>query len=246
MIDRCGKDPFYDTDTDDDSDSDYEAPPDRSGMTREAIEERQNARAIEIGRLKDQLRNYVNKMHDENKFVEKWEKRANSIWTPIKRMTASRKSQAIKAWCEKNTHRAPGGDAGELIGHISTTATDSKSWSWKNLVEHGLRTIVLEIGTEGEIIRAQRGFVHYDELSLKTLQELPTFEKKIYDEYKEECKRKWNEYTDNARSKLGEVWGKMDRWEVLCREAEVRLRQLEAPIRERDYWDPDEAVFMYD
>jgi hypothetical protein len=215
-------------------------------MTQEAIEERQHARAIEIRRLKDQLRNYVNKMHDENKFVEKWEKRANSIWTPIKRMTASRKSQAIKAWCEKNTHRAPGGDAGELIGHISTTATDSKSWSWKNLVEHGLRTIVLEIGTEGEIIRAQRGFVHYDELSLKTLQELPTFEKKIYDEYKEECKRKWNEYTDNARSKLGEVWGKMDRWEDLCREVEVRLRQLESFIRERDYWDPLEAVFMYD
>jgi hypothetical protein len=245
------EDPFYDTDTDaesddDDSDSDYEAPPDRSGMTREAIEERQYARAIEIGRLKDQLRNYVNKMHDENKVLVKWEKRANSIWTPIKRMTASRKSRAIKAWCEKNTHRAPGGDAGELIGHISTTATDSKSWSWKNLVEHGLRTIVLEIGTEGEIIRAQRGIVYYDELSLKTLQELPTFEKKIYDEYKEECKRKWNEYIVDARSKLAEVWGKMDRWEVLCREVEVRLRQLEAPIRERDYWDPEEALFMYD
>jgi hypothetical protein len=232
------EDEFYYSDTesdDDDSDSDYEAPR-LTGLTR----------GVEIGRLRDQLRDYVNKMHKEYKVLMKWEKQANrGDWTPIKRMTTFRKSQAIKAWCEKNTRWAPGGDAGELVGHISTAATNSESWTWKNLVEHGLRTIVLEIGTEEESIRAQRGFVFYDELSLKTLQKLPAFEKKIHDEYKEECRRKWDEHVDNARSKVLEEGEKMDRWEVLCKETEVKLRQLAAPIRDRDYWDREEFVFCY-
>jgi hypothetical protein len=175
-------------------------------------------------------------MHEEYKVLMKWEKEARRTWTPINRMTAFRKTQAIKQWCEKNTRWAPGGEAGELVGHISTTAA-FHSWTWKNLMENGLRTIVLEIGTDEEIIRAQRGFVYYDELSLKTLQKLPAFEKKIYDDYKEECQRKMTEYFNNAKLKVLEEQANMTKWEVLCVETEEKLTQIDACVYHRDYWE---------
>jgi hypothetical protein len=57
-------------------------------------------------------------------------------------MTAFRKSQAIKLWCEKNVRWAPGGEAGELVGCISTAAVNgpTSGWTWKNLMENGLRS----------------------------------------------------------------------------------------------------------
>ena len=163
----------------------------------------------------------------------KWEKEVRRTWTPIKRMTAFRKTQAIKQWCEKNTRWAPGGEAGELVGHISTAAA-YHSWTWKNLVENGLRTIVLEIGTEGEKVV---DFVTYDDLSLKTLQKLPAFEKKIYDDYKEECQRKWYVALQNAKLKVAESKAKMTGLEMFCVDRESELRLADACVYHRDYWE---------
>jgi hypothetical protein len=180
-------------------------------------------------------------MHEEYKVLEKWEKEARRTdWTPIKRMTAFRKTQAIKLWCEKNTRWASGGEAGELVGDDDAVNGPTIGWTWENLMENGLRTIVLEIGTDEEIIRAQRGFVYYDELSLKTLQKLPAFEKKIHDDYKEECQRKMTEYFNNAKLKVVESKAQMTRLEMLCVDTESELSQLDAPLYARDYWEVDE------
>jgi hypothetical protein len=211
--------------SDDDSDSDFAPNLDRTRLS-------------DIALLRDKLLDVVKKMHEEYKVLMKCEKEAKRTWTPINRMTAFRKTQAIKLWCEKNTHRAPGGEAGELVGRLSTAAmTGPGDWTWENLMENGLRTIVLEIGTDEEIIRAQRGFVYYDELSLKTLQKLPAFEKKIHDDYKEECQRKMTEYFNNAKLKVVESKAKMTGFEMLCVDTERELEQLDACVYHRDYWE---------
>jgi len=113
----------------------------------------------------------------------------------------------------------------------------TSGWTWKNLMENGLRTIVLEIGTDEEIIRAQRGFVYYDELSLKTLQKLPAFEKKIHDDYKEECQRKWYVALQNAKLKVVESKAKMAGFEMFCVDRESELRLADAHVYHRDYWE---------
>ena len=214
-------------DSDDDSDSDFAPNLDRTRLS-------------DIALIRDQLLDHVKKMHEEYKVLMKWEKEARrKDWTPIKRMTAFRKTQAIKLWCENNVRWAPGGEAGELVGYLSTAAVNgpTSGWTWKNLMENGLRTIVLEIGTEEEIIRAQRGFVYYDELSLKTLQKLPAFEKKIHDDYKEECQRKWYVALQNAKLKVVESKANMTRLEMLCVDTEAELRLADACVYHRDYWE---------
>ena len=212
--------------SDDDSDSDFAPNLDRTRLS-------------DIALLRDQLYDRVKKMHEEYKVLMKWEKEARRTWTPIKRMTAFRKTQAIKLWCEKNVRWAPGGEAGELVGYLSTAAVNgpTSGWTWKNLMENGLRTIVLEIGTDEEIIRAQRGFVYYDELSLKTLQKLPAFEKKIHDDYKEECQRKWYVALQNAKLKVVESKAEMSRLERFCVDREIELRLADACVYHRDYWE---------
>ena len=216
-----------DSNSDDDSDSDFAPNLDRTRLS-------------DIALLRDQLYDRVKKMHEEYKVLMKWEKEARRTdWTPIKRMTAFRKTQAIKLWCEKNVRWAPGGEAGELVGYLSTAAVNgpTSGWTWKNLMENGLRTIVLEIGTDEEIIRAQRGFVYYDELSLKTLQKLPAFEKKIHDDYKEECQRKWYVALQNAKLKVVESKAKMTGLEKFCVDRESELRLADACVYHRDYWE---------
>ena len=222
------EDTFYYSDddsvleSDNDSDSDFEASP---------------PRRVLITPIRNQLLDYVKKMHEEYKVLMKWEKEARRTdWTPIKRMTAFRKTQAIKLWCEKNTRWAPGGEAGELVGYLSTAAVNgpTSGWTWKNLMENGLRTIVLEIGTEEEKVP---DFVYYDDLSLKTIQKLPAFEKKIHDDYKEECQRNMTEYFNNAKLKVVESKAEMSRLEMLCMETEVKLRELDATVYGRDYWE---------
>jgi hypothetical protein len=212
--------------SDDDSDSDFAPNLDRTRLS-------------DIALIRDQLYDRVKKMHEEYKVLMKWEKEARRTWTPIKRMTAFRKTQAIKLWCEKNVRWAPGGEAGELVGYLSTAAVNgpTSGWTWKNLMENGLRTIVLEIGTDEEIIRAQRGFVYYDELSLKTLQKLPAFEKKIHDDYKEECQRKWYVALQNAKLKVVESKAKMAGFEMFCVDRESELRLADAHVYHRDYWE---------
>jgi hypothetical protein len=216
--------------SDDDSDSDFTPNLNRTRLS-------------DIALLRDKLLDAVKKMHEEYKVLMKWEKEARRTdWTPIKRMTAFRKTQAIKLWCEKNTRWASGGEAGELVGYLSTAAVNgpTSGWTWKNLVENGLRTIVLEIGTEEEKVP---DFVYYDELSLKTLQKLPAFEKKIYDDYKEECQRKMTEYFNNAKLKVVESKAKMTGFEMFCVDRERELEQLDAPVYGRDYWESASCEF---
>jgi len=209
--------------SDDDSDSDFAPNLDRTRLS-------------DIALLRDQLYDRVKKMHEEYKVLMKWEKEARRTWTPIKRMTAFRKTQAIKLWCEKNVRWAPGGEAGELVGYLSTAAVNgpTSGWTWKNLMENGLRTIVLEIGTDEEKVP---DFVYYDELSLKTLQKLPAFEKKIHDDYKEECQRKWYVALQNAKLKVVESKAKMAGFEMFCVDRESELRLADAHVYHRDYWE---------
>jgi len=210
-----------DSNSDDGSDSDFAPNLDRTRLS-------------DIALLRDRLLGAVKQMHEEYKVLMKWEKEARRTWTPINRMTAFRKTQAIKLWCEKNTRWASGGEAGELVGHLSTAAVPTSGWTWKNLVENGLRTIVLEIGTEEEKVP---DFVYYDELSLKTLQKIPAFEKKIHDDYKEECQRKMTEYFNSANLKVVESKAKMAGFEMFCVDRERELEQLDAPVYHRDYWE---------
>ena len=239
------EDEFYysDTASDDESDSDYGSP--RPAVRAPFAPNLDRTRLSDIALLRDQLLDHVKKMHEEYKVLMKWEKEARRTWTPIKRMTAFRKTQAIKLWCENNVRWASGGEAGELVGYLSTAAVNgpTSGWTWKNLMENGLRTIVLEIGTDEEIIRAQRGFVYYDELSLKTLQKLPAFEKKIHDGYKEECQRNMTEYFNNAKLNVVESKAEMSRLEMLCMETEVKLRELDATVYGRDYWESATCEF---
>ena len=230
------EDEFYysDTASDDESDSDYESP--RPVVRAPFAPNLDRTRLSEIAHLRDQLLDYVKKMHEEYKVLERWEKEARRTFDPIKRMTAFRKTQAIKLWCEKNVRWAPGGEAGELVGYLSTAAVNgpTSGWTWENLMENGLRTIVLEIGTDEEKVP---DFAYYDDLSLKTLQKLPAFEKKLHDDYKEECQRKMTEYFNSAKLKVLEHQGEMTRLEVLCVETEEKLTQIDACVYHRDYWE---------
>jgi hypothetical protein len=227
------EDEFYysDTASDDESDSDYESP--RPAVRAPFAPNLDRTRLSDIALLRDQLLDHVKKMHEEYKVLMKWEKEARRTWTPIKRMTAFRKSQAIKQWCEKNVRWASGGEAGELVGCISTTAA-YHSWTWKNLMENGLRAVVMEIGTEEEKVP---DFLYYDELSLKTIQKLPAFEKKIHDDYKEECQRKWYVALQNAKLKVVESKAKMTGLEMFCVDRENELRLADACVYHRDYWE---------
>ena len=232
------EDTFYysDTESDTESDSDYEPPTEA---------QRLQGREREFQKIRDEILECVKQMHEEYKVLVKLEKEARRTWTPIKRMTAFRKSQAIKQWCEKNTHWAPGGEAGELVGYLSTAAVNgpTSGWTWKNLMENGLRTIVLEIGTDEEKFA---DFVCYDELSLETLQKLPAFEKKIYDDYKEECNRLRSiddTFIENASANVRKHEELMQKWEMAAREQENKLRELDAPVFARDNWDAENHNF---
>ena len=101
-------------------------------------------------------------------------------------------------------------------------------------MENGLRTIVLKIGTDEEKVL---DFVYYDELSLKTIQKLPAFEKKIYDDYKEECQRRWYVAIQNAKLKVVESKAKMTGLEMFCVDRESELRLADACVYHRDYWE---------
>jgi len=233
------EDTFYYSDDDSelgsDDDSDYEHP-DTIVPPPPFAPNLDRTRLSDIARLRNQLLDHVKKMHEEYKVLMKWEKEARRTWTPIKRMTAFRKTQAIKLWCENNVRWASGGEAGELVGYLSTAAVNgpTSGWTWKNLMENGLRAVVMEIGTEEEKVL---DFVYYDDLSLKTIQKLPAFEKKIHDDYKEECQRKWYVALQNAKLKVVESKAEMSRLERFCVDREIELRLADACVYHRDYWE---------
>ena len=228
------EDPFYYSSDEEDSNSGYDS--DYNERAR---------RQVGIQLVRDHLLDYVRSMHQVWAEVQKWEKEVKKELPFIKRMSADRKKLAIKQWCVKNVRWAPGGEAGELVGRITTTVPHS-SWTWKNLVENGLRAIVMDIGTEDEIVRAKRGFMCYDELSLATIQKLPAFEKKIYDDYWREHNEGLIQKRDEANAKVREHEESMQRWEMCAREEENKLRRLGARVYDRDRWDAEAHHFWVD
>ena len=233
---------------DDASDSDYEITPETQRLRV------QEERMRDIFKLRSEILAGVKQMHAEYKNLMKWDKVATSTYGGIKRMTMRHKSEAIKAWCEgyfeanrSDDEHARGVSGSILVGCLtSVIATEDGRWTWENLMSRGrgLRTIALEIGTEDEIERAKTDvWMFYDELSLKTLQKLPAFEKKIYDDYKEECHRKWNSNVEDAQKKVKESEKKMDTLEKGCIEREYLLGDYNEVREWRDYWSLDRKVF---
>ena len=239
------EDSFYysDDDSESESDSDDDDDSDYNELTR---------RQVTIQVIRDHILDYVRRMHQTWVEVQKWEKevkkeqaRARPL---ITRMTAARKNRAIQRWCEKNADRCPSGTAGDLIG-CGPIVTGSIFWNWKNLMENGLHAIVMEIGTEEEIVRAKRGFMCYDELSLATLKKLPVFEKKIYDDFKDECNGLCtinDTFIENAKANVRKHEESMQRWEMCAREEENKLRELGARVYARDSWDAEFRDFWVD
>ena len=104
----------------------------------------------------------------------------------------------------------------------------------------------MEIGTGEEIEKAKRKNMYYDDLSLKTVQKLPVFEKKIYKEYKERNNQIWLGRMEEAKLKVAESKGMMLRHELACREREDKLRELSAPVFGRDHWNTYAATGVSD
>ena len=235
---------------DDASDSDYEITPETRRLRV------QEERMRDIFKLRREILAGVKQMHAEDKNMQKWDKEVNGTWTGIKRMTVRHKSEAIKAWCEGSftagkvlpnvkLHERDTVNEAILVGCVSSiAATEDGGWTWKNLVEWGLRTIVMEIGTDAEIDNAKKNKFFFEDLSLKTLQKLPAFEKKIYDDYKEECHRKWNSNVEDAQKKVKESEKKMDTLEKGCIEREYLLGDYNEVREWRDYWSLDRKVFV--
>lgn len=224
-----------DSNSDDDDDSDYNE---------------RARREVSIQLIRDHLLDYVRSMHQTWVEVQKWEKevekeraRARPL---ITRMTAARKRRAIQRWCEKTADHWT--SAGDLIG-CGPIVTGSIFWSWKNLMENGLHAIVMEIGTEEEIEKAKRQNMCYDDLSLATLKKLPAFEKKIYDDFKDECNGLCtinDTFIENANANVRKHEESMQRWEMRAREEENKLRELGARVYDRDRWDAEAYHFWVD
>ena len=207
-----------------------------------------------LAQIRNEIKAMVMRMRGEFKWLKKLDKDVTKT-VQIKRMTAQHKSEAIKIWCEAHflvgevlpNVKLPEWDTVNeaiFVGCVSSVgATEDGGWTWKNLMEWGLRTIVMEIGTEDEIERAKRGLMFYDELSLKTLQKLHAFEKKIYDDYKEECHMKWNSNVEDAEKKVRESEKKMDTLERACIEREYVLGDNNVEREWRDFWSIDRNVF---
>ena len=233
---------------DDTSDSDYEITPETQRLRV------QEERMRDIFKLRSEILAGVKQMHAEYKNLMKWDKVATSTYDGIKRMTVRHKSEAIKAWCERmdadgkvlpNVGFMSHFNMAILVGCVSSiAATEDGGWTWENLTEWGLRTIVMEIGTDAEIDNAKKNTFFFDELSLKTLQKLPAFERQIYEDYKEECHKKWNSNVEDAEKKVHESEKKMDSLELACIEREhILVGDYNVEYELRDYWNLDRKLF---
>ena len=245
------EDPFYysddnselDSNSDDDSDSDYYERARRGVRNAEADERARREVRIQI--IRDHLLDYVRSMHQVWVDVQKWEKEVKKVIPLIKRMSAVRKAEAIHAFCRKCYTTGKVEDDRALVGNISGY-TFRGAWTWKRLVDNGLRVIVMEIGTEGEIEKAKRKNMCYDDLSLATLKKLPAFEKKIYDDYKREYNEEILQNRREANAKVREHEESMQRWEMCAKEEERKLRELGARVYDRDRWDAESHDFWVD
>jgi len=187
----------------------------------------------------------VRSMHQTWAEVQKWEKEVKKELPLIKRMSATRKAEAIHAFCRKCYDSGKVEDDSVLVGSLFGYNL-VEAWTWEMLVENGLRAIVMEIGTEEEIEKAKRGFMCYDELSLATIKKLPAFEKKIYDDYKREYNEGFIQNRREANAKVREHEESMQRWEMCARGEENKLRELGARVYDRDRWDAEAHDFWVD
>jgi hypothetical protein len=196
-------------------------------------------RLREIVSLRNEIEASVRQMHEEYDVLEKWEDQVKRcVEKYIERITAQHKGEAIKTWCKACYTSGKVEDDSALVGCVSEGAADQwGAWTWKSLMEHGLRAIVMEIGTDEEIEKANKKYMYYDDLSLKTIQKLPAFEKKIYKEYKERSNQIWIGRMEDAKLKVVESKEMMLRHELACRERENKLRELGAPVFGRDHWN---------
>jgi hypothetical protein len=199
-----------------------------------------------LAQIRNEIKAMVMRMRGEFKYLKKLDKDVTKT-VQIKRMTAQHKSGAIKAWCERmdmdgkvlpNIGFMSHFNKAILVGCVSSIgATEDGGWTWKNLVEWGLRTIVLEIGTEDEIERAKEGLMFRDDLSLKTLQKLPAFEKKIYTDYKEIENKHILGIVEVFNQKIKGTEEELLKLQDGCLEREARLRRNGAHVECREFWD---------
>ena len=240
------EDPFYyssdEEDSNSDDDSDYVSDSEQVTDTRSAEQARREVR-IEI--IRDHLLEYVRSMHHTWEEVQKWEKEVKKELPLIKRMSATRKAEAIHAFCRKCYDSGKVEDDSVLVGSLFGYNL-VEAWTWEMLVENGLRAIVMEIGTEEEIVRAKRGFMCYDDLSLATIKKLPAFEKKIYDDYKREHNEGFIQNRREANANVRKYEEDMQRWEMCAREEENKLSALGARVYDRDRWDAEAHDFWVD
>ena len=215
---------------------------------RERVRESEIRDNAYLAQIRNEIKAMVMRMRGEFKYLKKLDKDVTKT-VQIKRMTAQHKSGAIKAWCEVQF------DFGEVLPNVelhewdtvseaifvgcvsSVGATEDGGWTWKNLVEWGLRTIVLEIGTEDEIERAKEGLMFRDDLSLKTLQKLPAFEKKIYTDYKEIENKHILGIVEVFNQKIKGTEEELLKLQDGCLEREARLRRNGAHVECREFWD---------
>ena len=232
------EDSFYYSSDNEDSNSD-----DDSGYDSDYNERAR--RQVTIQLIRDHLLDYVRSMHQTWAQLQGWEKEVKKVIPLIKRMSVLRKAEAIHAFCRKCCDSGKVEDDAALVGNISGY-TFREAWTWKRLVDNGLRAIVMEIGTEAEIEKAKRGFMHYDDLSLATLKKLPAFEKKIYDDYQYGYNEEILKNRREANAKVREHEEFMQRWEMRAREEENKLRELGARVYDRDRWDAESHDFWVD
>jgi hypothetical protein len=208
-----------------------------------------------LAQIKNEIKAMVMRMRDEFKYLKKLDKDVTKT-VQIKRMTAQHKSEAIKIWCEAHflvgevlpNVKLPEWDTVNeaiFVGCVSSIgATEDGGWTWKNLVEWGLRMIVLEIGNEDEIESARRGLLFRDELSLKTLQKLPAFEKKIYTDFKESENKHRLGIVEVFNQKIKGTEEELLKLQDGCLEREARLRRHGAHVECRAVWDASQRTYI--
>ena len=226
------------------------------GDDDDAIRSRARERAREneirdiayLAQIRNDIKVMVMRMRGEFKWLKKLDKDVTKT-VQIKRMTAHHKSEAIKIWCEAHflvgevlpnveLHEWDTVSEAIFVGCVSSVgATEDGGWTWKNLVEWGLRMIVLEIGTEDEIERAKEGLMFRDDLSLETLQKLPAFEKKIYTDFKESENKHRLGIVEVFNQKIKGTEEELLRLQDACLGKEARLRRHGAHVECRAFWD---------
>ena len=208
-----------------------------------------------LAQIRNEIKAMVMRMRGEFKYLKKLDKDVTKT-VQIKRMTAQHKSEAIKIWCEAHflvgevlpnveLHEWDTVNEAIFVGCVSSVgATEDGGWTWKNLVEWGLRMIVLEIGNEDEIERAKGGLLFRDDLSPETLQKLPKFEKKIYTDFKESENKHRLGIVEVFNQKIKGTEEELLKLQDGCLEREARLRRHGAHVECRAVWDASQRTYI--